>query len=191
MVKNVFISHASEDGDLAMALCVYLESQGQSCWIAPRDIPAGKSWGEHIVRALDECSTLVLLLTEHANRSRHVVREVERADAKGAHVVTLRLDGVMLNPTLEYFLSADHWLDCGSQQVRARFPLVLDSILGLQGRPPTSQDERAARPGAAEQPARLSDEELARSLDQSAPDDWGRVPSSGFGKYIRRLFADH
>jgi len=39
--RDVFISHASPDVKLAESICEVLESNGMSCWIAPRDIPFG------------------------------------------------------------------------------------------------------------------------------------------------------
>lgn len=64
-IKKVFISHASEDHDLALAVCEALESAGIGCWIAPRDIPGGKHWGAEIVQVIQSSSVLLLLLDGH------------------------------------------------------------------------------------------------------------------------------
>ena len=110
MAKDVFISHSSLDRELATTVCSALEASAIACWIAPRDIVPGQSWGGSIVKALDECPVMVLVLTERANGSRHVIKEVERADSKAARILTFRIEPVVLNPSLEYFLSAEHWL---------------------------------------------------------------------------------
>ena len=41
---QIFISHSSKDRDFAWDLSVNLEREGFNCWIAPRDIPAGRKY---------------------------------------------------------------------------------------------------------------------------------------------------
>ena len=74
----VFISYASQDADTANAICQYLESHGVSCWIAPRDVKPGAQYADAIVRAINESSALVLVMSGSAVGSSHVAREVER-----------------------------------------------------------------------------------------------------------------
>jgi hypothetical protein len=40
----LFISYSSEDKAIAEALCAALESEGISCWIAPRNVKAGRPY---------------------------------------------------------------------------------------------------------------------------------------------------
>lgn len=42
---DAFISHASDDADAGTEVCDHLEAKGHRCWIAPRDVRAGHSWG--------------------------------------------------------------------------------------------------------------------------------------------------
>ena len=59
--KEVFISYSTKDSDQTQYLCNLLEGAGISCWMAPRDIPAGKSWAESIVDGLKGCELVVFL----------------------------------------------------------------------------------------------------------------------------------
>ena len=50
--RQVFISHASQDREAAQATCAALEDHGITCWMAPRDIVPGQSFGESVINAI-------------------------------------------------------------------------------------------------------------------------------------------
>jgi TIR domain len=102
-LHKVFISHASSDRVAAEKLCRYLESNGLTCWIAPRDIPAGAIWGEAIVDAISRAAIFVVLVSRQSNKSSHVLREVERATSKQKFILPVLLDGEPLEKGLSIF----------------------------------------------------------------------------------------
>jgi TolB-like protein/Flp pilus assembly protein TadD len=61
-----------------------------------------------------------------------VLREVERAASKRRPIISVRLDAVDLPPELEYFLSANQWLDARGGRVEAVLPGLL-TALGASG----------------------------------------------------------
>ncbi len=188
MSKDVFISYASQDAATAMAVCTGLESRRLRCWIAPRDIQPGQPWGASIVRALDDCPVMVLVLTARSNASRHVVREVERADGKRARIVTFRVEAVVMDPSLEYFLSADHWFDAVDGRLQHHLPALADTVQTLRG---LARPAQAAAPQAdARRPPALGERELVSAFDDLAPDHWNRAPGSKLGRFFQGLFAD-
>jgi hypothetical protein len=71
---------------------------------------------------------LVLLLSRSAIDSRHVLREVERASSKKRPVLAVRLDTSELPPELEYFLSANQWLDASSGALDQVIPALIESV---------------------------------------------------------------
>jgi TIR domain len=85
--RSAFLSYASPDAVVANQVCEYLESHGVSCWMAPRDVKPGAAYADAIVRAINEASALVLVLSAAAMASEHVSREVERAGSKHKQVV--------------------------------------------------------------------------------------------------------
>jgi adenylate cyclase len=109
--RAVFLSYASPDAEVANQVCQFLESHGVSCWMAPRDVKPGAAYADAIVRAINEASALVLVLSGAAMASEHVSREVERAASKHKHVVAFRVDAANLSAELEYFLSRSQWID--------------------------------------------------------------------------------
>ena len=101
-VNRVFISYASQDVAVAEKLCAALEAASLLCWIAPRDVRAGESYAAAIVRAINSCRMLVLVLSKSAIESSHVLREIERASSKNRPVLTVRVDAVHAYPATLY-----------------------------------------------------------------------------------------
>ena len=98
--SDVFISYASQDAALADAVVAALEGHGLKCWIAPRDVTPGEFYADAIVGAINATRIVVLVLTEGAVASPHVLREIERASAKRHPVVSFRIDAVSVPPGL-------------------------------------------------------------------------------------------
>jgi len=134
---DVFISYSSKDRQAAFAACAILESRGITCWIAPRNIPPGTTWAEAIMEAMRESRIMVLIFSAHANESEQIKREVERAVARGMPIIPVRLESVLPQKALEYFISAAHWLDAFPPP----FETYLETLVGavqalLDGKPP-------------------------------------------------------
>jgi TolB-like protein/Flp pilus assembly protein TadD len=127
-VSKVFISYGSQDGAVAEKMCAALEAAGLPCWIAPRDVRAGQSYAAAIVEAINSCRMLVLLLSQGAIDSPHVLREVERASSKRRPVLSVRMDATKLPLDLEYFLSANQWLDASSRPIEQILPALVESV---------------------------------------------------------------
>ena len=108
---DVFISHSTADKQVADAVTAAMESKNLRCWIAPRDIPAGASWGSAIIEGIEDSRAMLLVFSQHANRSDQVLREVERAVAKRKPIVPLRIDREPMRKDFEYFLASCQCLD--------------------------------------------------------------------------------
>jgi TolB-like protein/Tfp pilus assembly protein PilF len=148
VVRTVFISYASEDVAVADKVCSALEAAGFPCWIAPRDVRAGEPYAAAIVEAINACRLMVLVLTKSAIHSRHVFREIERASSKDHRVLSIRMDATELPPELEYFLSADQWLDASGGPVERIFPALFESVRGREaGKTARSEGQPPSAPG--------------------------------------------
>ena len=111
MGYDVFISYAHQDKAIADAACAKLESQGIRCWIAPRDIAPSADWATSIVAAIENCHVAVLIFSAHANESKQVHREVQRAFEREKPVVPFRIANVPPENALAYYMPSVHWLD--------------------------------------------------------------------------------
>ncbi|MGH6804939.1 MAG: toll/interleukin-1 receptor domain-containing protein, partial [Methyloceanibacter sp.] len=122
-----FISHAKADEKKANAIAEGLESRGFKCWIAPRDVRAGRSYGDEIIRGIESTRSFVLVLSKASNDSAFVAREVERAVSKKKPIFAVRIANVEPAPSLELFISGTQWIDAFSGGVGAH----IDRLAGL------------------------------------------------------------
>jgi hypothetical protein len=121
MPHDVFISHSVKDKTLADALCATLESEGIRCWIAPRDVTPGVEWGGAIIGAIKQARVMVLVFTANANASPQIRREVERAVNHDVVILPFRVENVIPDESLEYFIGNVHWLDAMTPPIEAHF----------------------------------------------------------------------
>ena len=134
MKHDVFISHAATDKVIADEITNHLESGGVKCWVAPRDIRPGDTWGGSIVKAIEHCSIMVVLFSADSNKSQQVLREVERAVQKNVVVLPFRIDEIEPTGDMEYFLSATHWLDALTGDLNPHYELLLVTTLSILNR---------------------------------------------------------
>lgn len=111
MAQPVFISYSSADAAVASRICAALESAGISCWIAPRNIEPGMDYPAAIVDAVTSCSVLIVLLTENAVSSPHILSEIGHAFNSKKRIIPFRLARVSLSKDMDYFLSMAQWLE--------------------------------------------------------------------------------
>ncbi|HEY0550689.1 MAG TPA: TIR domain-containing protein [Verrucomicrobiae bacterium] len=144
MAHDVFVSYSSKDKPIADAVCAMLESQGVRCWVAPRDILPGMEWGAAIVEAIRGARLMVLIFSTNANSSQQITREVERAVHKGIPVIPLRIEDVAPTASLEYFLSAPHWLDAFTPPLEGHLRHLVQAAQQILGIAPANPPPVAA-----------------------------------------------
>src|SRR5262245_1293146 len=108
MAHDVFISHSSRDKTVADAVCATLERRGIRCWIAPRDVPPGEAWPRVITGAINGSRVMVLVVSAAANTSDQIGREVTLAANRGLTIVPIRVEDVVPNDELAYYLARVH-----------------------------------------------------------------------------------
>ena len=128
MAHDIFISYASEDKNIADAVCAKLEEREIRCWIAPRDILPGANWGESIVDAISDCKIMVFVFSSNSNRSQHVFHEIERAVDKEVTIIPFRVENVLPSKTIEFFISAKHWLDAITPPLEKHLKTLADKV---------------------------------------------------------------
>jgi hypothetical protein len=149
MGHDVIISYATIDKPTADAVCAKLEERGIRCWIAPRDILAGMNEAEVHISAIDSAKLMVLIFSSNANASKHVMRETERAVHDGIPILPFRIEDVEPNPSLQYYISGQHWLDALTPPLEQHILKLAETVSVLLNKsisPPTQsiQPETAA-----------------------------------------------
>jgi hypothetical protein len=165
MSRTVFISHSSHDKAIGDQICRFLENKGVMCWIAPRDVMPGKNYGAAIVDAIDECRVFVLILSDSSNKSKQVVREVERAASSDSIIIPFRIDDIQPSRDLEFYVSSAHWLDASTKPLEKHLRELLKAIEDWQKR------------GAAPAERTLTDTRRRSSVSADPPEPTGRLRS--------------
>lgn len=103
-----FISYSTKNQSLADAMRNLLKECGIETWMAPGDIPPGNRYAQVINRAIKDCDCFILMLSEEAQNSIWVAKEVERAVNYRKPIIPVQIDKVVLNDEFELYISTDH-----------------------------------------------------------------------------------
>ena len=178
MAHDVFVSYARRERAVANAVCATLEAHGIRCWIAPRDILPGSDWGAAIIDAIQEAKAMVLIFSSGSNESEQIKREVERTVHQGIAVIPFRIEDVLPNKTLEYFISTQHWLDALTPPLEDHLLHLAETITVLlakksvKEKPPQLVEEQPAPPPPPPPPSHTEEkipEERPPAIMASAP----------------------
>ena len=108
---HVFVSHSSDNRELATELAAFLESRGVRVWIAPRDVRPGGDYSEELQQAIESCVAFVVLVTDMANKSPYVRAETEMAFSTHKPIFPVRISDIQPASGLALFLKIRHWTD--------------------------------------------------------------------------------
>ena len=128
MAKVAFISHASEDAAIAATITDYLENNGVHAGSRRATLLLAASTRRKSWTGSSSSAVFVLVLSENANKSIFVKREVERAVSKGKPVFPIRVRQVMPSRSLELFISSAHWIDAWKPPMEKYLERLAQSI---------------------------------------------------------------
>jgi hypothetical protein len=131
-IFTAFISHASADSERAQEICASLEARGLKCWIAPRDVRPGHDYGEEILYGIERSRCLVLVLSEAANQSIYVPREVERAVSYGRPIFPVRIEEIVPSRSLEFFVAGSQWVDAWGERLVTELGRLAETLAAPQ-----------------------------------------------------------
>jgi hypothetical protein len=159
-MAHVFISYSQPDHAHAFELVERVEAQGVKCWIAPRDIAPSADWAAEIIDAISNASTMILVFSASSNDSPQVRREVERAVHKQLSILPFRIENVLPSKSLEYFLSAQHWMDAFPPPREPHYARLCAYLKSQSVAQPTPQSPSVNPPPAAPSASPLDTAEL-------------------------------
>lgn len=173
-----FISYSSQNKKDADAVRELFLQRGVECWMAPYSIPPGEKYAGAITRGIRECACLLLLLTDAAQQSEAVDKEVERAIHYRKSILALQLESLQLTDSFEYYLSNSQIVFPNAlDEADTDFRDVLRVVAGLCGTalvatPATKQE--VERPKSKEAPATVSAGQ-PESFEDALPEDGRRL----------------
>ncbi len=172
---SVFISYATADREIAQQVCEAFENRGISCWIAPRNVPAGMDYGQAIVDGIKKSRVMVVLLSETSGASRYVAREVERAVTHEVSLLPVRLAQIDIPDRLEFFLGSCQWFDLLPPASAKHLGLLGDAVVRLL------ESDAAAAGGLALKPQQARSAEISRKFPLKMIASFGVAVALGTG----------
>jgi len=127
-VRQVFISYSSPDRALANELCQYLEAQGISCWIAPRDVVPGSDFPGSIIDAIDASMVMVLVFSKSSNTSPHVFRELTRAVTRNMLIIPFRIEEILPTKNMDYLINVAQWFNAIPAPPQQHFGALAETL---------------------------------------------------------------
>ena len=151
-MRMFFISHSSKDAEAAQRIVGFLEGKGIPCWIAPRNLTAGRSYPAQIVKAIRECAGFILVASENANQSNHINSEVARAFDLNKTIYPFMIDHVRFSDDFIYYLGQIQWISAGDS-FEAGLETLYSVIRGQPVLPSLSSSSSPAGNGVKKAPA--------------------------------------
>lgn len=102
---DVFISYKAEEYVEASWVKSVLEENGFTCWMAPASIPGGSSYADEIENAIINCSVFVLILSQKAQESKWVKKELDVALNKEKIILPFMIENCQLQKAFNYYLT--------------------------------------------------------------------------------------
>ncbi len=177
MAHEVFISYASSERSYADQVKAVIENHGYRCWMAPDSIPAGSSYADEIENAIKNCQVVVLMLSEKAQESIWVHREVERGLSHRKELIPFHIDESETRDGFAFFLGVTQRIEAFNNLENSYIKLlsVLDNKI--------KRDAQAAHSKLSVLPANYSSlidtvsqplrtSAAKASVQSSSVDDW-------------------
>lgn len=139
MLENyAFISYSTEDTDEAVWLKKVLVENGIKCWMAPDSIPGGSSYADEIDDAINECTVFVLVLSDNAQQSKWVKKELDRAINTGKLVLPFMIENTQLEKAFNFYLTDVQRYAAFESKVSAVEKMVkhIQAVMGVSSEAP-------------------------------------------------------
>lgn len=153
-MHDVFISYSTRDREQALAIRSHLRENGISCWMAPESIPPGSNYTKEIPVAIRTCRVFLLILSENAQSSPWVLRELDGAVNNGKHILPYLLDDAPMEDEFQFLLTGCQWqlswqenaLEGLVERIRGLLPPAEEPVAEVPAAPEPAPEAAAAEP---------------------------------------------
>lgn len=102
---DVFISYSSKELGEVNTIKSILEKNNIVCWMAPQDIPGGSNYAKEIPYAIRQCEVFLLVLSEHAQHSIWVSKELDTALNAKKVILPVMIEDCTLTDEFAFYLT--------------------------------------------------------------------------------------
>ncbi|MDE5602033.1 MAG: toll/interleukin-1 receptor domain-containing protein [Clostridia bacterium] len=131
---DLFISYAQPNKDIANYVVEKIEKRGYKCFIAPRDITLGNDYAGEIIKGISNCTAVLLVYSEHSDRSGYVLREVNSAVSRNKTIIPLRIENFVPSEAMEFYLGVTQWLDAYPRILDVHLDDIISIFTSIQNR---------------------------------------------------------
>ncbi len=128
---TTFISYSRVNSDFAVRLANDLRSDGFDIWLDQLDIPTGSRWDDELEKALDRCSTFLIVLSPESIKSQNVKDEIGYAIDAGKHILPVLIENCKIPLRLRRFQFVD-FTDDSYRESLAQIKQLLENTSELQ-----------------------------------------------------------
>lgn len=139
-MRQVFISYSTKDQLQAEAVRNVIEQNGITCWMAPRDIPGGSNYTKEIPHAIRNCQAFVLMLSQNAQNSPWVLKELDRAVNDGKIILPFQLEEITLTDEFNFLLTGAQRYDAYQKKSEA-LQLLISRIKAIISSAPKTEEQ--------------------------------------------------
>lgn len=147
-MHDVFISYSTKDRQQAYEIRTFLTGKGISCWMAPESIPTGSNYTKEIPVAIRTCRVFLLILSENAQQSPWVLRELDGAVNNNRYILPYLLDEKPMEDEFQFLLTGCQWHPSWQENALEGLAARILALLP----PPVKEDPVPAAPVSVPEP---------------------------------------
>lgn len=188
-MHDVFISYSAKEMSTAVSVRGILEKNGISCWMAPENIPGGSNYTKEIPVAIRNCQVFVLILSENAQKSQWVLKELDTAVNCGKVILPFMLEDFQLNDEFNFLLTGAQRYDAYQKKAEAMANLIkrIQAVIETDPASDDAPQEQSASDTKEEPKEKITVVDAFLSMGvcpACGSEAVSQLP--GIGKYIRR-----
>ncbi len=127
--EKVFISYSKQDAEIVQKLCNELESKGYNCFIFERDVTlVASSFIKCIIEEIKQSFVLILVISNNANNSEYVIREVNLAFENKLPIFPLRIEDVQPSVELKFLIGLTPWMDIFERPIESYYSKIVGAV---------------------------------------------------------------
>jgi hypothetical protein len=128
---EVMISYSSQERPQVLGIVQRLRSAGVAVWIDHGGIDGAQRWGEEIVNAIEDCKTVLVMVSRTSMRSENIAKEVSIASDGGKRLLPLYLEEAEIPRSMRYPLSGIQHIKLYDGDPESKFLSVLRALVRL------------------------------------------------------------
>ncbi len=123
----IFLSHSSEDKQIASEIKKTLDPFGIDIFLAHDDIEGGEDWKTVLYSEIKDCEIFIVLLSQNYHKAKFTDQELGMALAYGKPIIPISMDGKMPYGFMEKFQCMKFGLEITEENIKKLMDLIMNS----------------------------------------------------------------